>query len=45
VSAFYASPDAPRTLVRFAFCKDAAKIEAAGQRLAAYFGAGGAGRV
>ena len=36
VSAFYASEQAPRHLVRFAFCKDDAKLLGACDRLEEY---------
>lgn len=41
VSAFYADrATAPKTLVRFVFCKTDAKLEAACVKLQAYFGRG-----
>jgi aspartate/methionine/tyrosine aminotransferase len=46
-SPFYfarAAVPAPRTLVRFCFCKQDAVLQAAGERLEAYFGEGGGGR-
>jgi aspartate/methionine/tyrosine aminotransferase len=44
LSAFYADATAaPRSLVRFCFCKDDAKLAAAAERLEAYLGKGGAG--
>lgn len=44
VSAFYAdAARAPRGLVRFCFCKDDAKLEAACVRLEAYLGGAGSG--
>lgn len=36
-------PDPPHHLVRFCYCKDDSKLQAAVQRLKAYFGPGGAG--
>lgn len=43
VSAFYLSPDPPKTLVRFAYYKADAVLEDAAAKLGAYFGVGGAG--
>lgn len=37
VSAFYASPDPPRYLVRFVFCKTDDKLQKACDLLEAYF--------
>lgn len=37
VSAFYVSDAPPRNLIRFCFCKNDAKLEDAGQKLAKYF--------
>lgn len=37
VSAFYSSPDPPRHLVRFCFCKSMDKLRGAADRLQAYF--------
>lgn len=37
VSAFYASQQAPKHLVRFCFCKDDAKLQGACDRLEEYF--------
>jgi hypothetical protein len=37
VSAFYASENPPRTLVRFCFCKDDSKLERACRALREYF--------
>ncbi|KAL6755596.1 pyridoxal phosphate-dependent transferase [Haematococcus lacustris] len=39
ISGFYVGPDPPRHLVRFAYCKDDAKLEAACQRLGTYLAA------
>jgi aspartate/methionine/tyrosine aminotransferase len=41
VSAFYYSEHRPRSLVRFCFCKDDAKLTAASSRLQAYLGGRG----
>lgn len=43
VSGFYVGPDPPRNLVRFAYCKDDAKLHAAVERLTKYLGPGGKG--
>ncbi len=40
MSAFYNSPDPPRHLVRFCFCKSMEKLVAACDQLEAYFVAG-----
>lgn len=37
VSGFYVSPEPPKHLVRFCYCKDDAKLIAACERLEAYF--------
>ena len=37
VSAFYASSTPPQHLVRFCFCKDDSKLEAASKALKEYF--------
>ena len=41
VSAFYSSPDPPRHLVRFCFCKSMEKLTAACDKMEQYFGKGG----
>ena len=43
VSAFYVSPDPPKSLVRFCFCKKDDVLAEATARLDAYFGVGGEG--
>lgn len=43
ISGFYVGPNPPRHLVRFAYCKDDAKLMAAVERLEKYLGPDGAG--
>uniref|UniRef100_A0A7S0RQZ7 Aminotransferase class I/classII large domain-containing protein n=1 Tax=Chlamydomonas leiostraca TaxID=1034604 RepID=A0A7S0RQZ7_9CHLO len=43
ISGFYIGPNPPRHLVRFAYCKDDAKLLAAVERLEKYLGPGGPG--
>ncbi|KAG2492864.1 hypothetical protein HYH03_008781 [Edaphochlamys debaryana] len=43
ISGFYVGPSPPTHLVRFCYCKEDAKLKAAGERLRAYLGPGGKG--
>ncbi len=45
ISGFYVSEGAPRHFIRFCFCKQDAKLQAACDRLQTYFGPGGKGAV